>query len=490
MDSLHSEPISSRSSLSTSESRLYSLIRNELHSEPTSSRSSGSTHEPGLNSLIRNRDIENVRALLTNTIQLQADLDSALILAIEQCNADIVESLIKAGADVQPAGSYIPLQDAARCEDGKIVQHLLDAGAPVDTEDRYHNTPLLTAMRVLTQLAEELRVQKSRGSDQVTLREEEIRRYTEVIKILIESGASVSSTSSSDSVLTLAIKLKDIDILRYIVERADDKKNFVNAFIQRGPSLNFSALYFAVETRQVNLVRYLIEAGADPLLPQGNPGISLLVIHFAIMRGPGSDVFEIIQYLIDVDGSQLEEKMPWGETCLHLAAKANFAQCVDLLLAKGADCMAVNTQRQTPWQVAWDTVNMGRSPRLAAIGAFLNKEVTEKSVDEKYPVHTWFLLSDNKTSRLVDKLDWGGGNLIYAALTTYSSYVAEILSKDYHTILYDINSGFAQHSEPYSALCVREAICTFDTLNDSGRKFMCLAIPYLSSTTIDFLENR
>ncbi|KAI0965761.1 hypothetical protein F4678DRAFT_484747 [Xylaria arbuscula] len=322
-------------------------------------------------------------------------------------------------------------------------------------------------MRHLLASEVELIDANSEGSRDFTPLEEEISRYTEVIKILIDSGASVDSTSGSNSVLTYAASLKDIDILFYIVEHVDDKKKFVNT--PATPLDKYTALYAAVEVRQVNTVRYLIEAGADPLLHHGGSGITQLAIHRAIEMEPGSDMLEIIQYLLDIDGSQLEENTSEGNTCLHLAADSDNDQCVDLFLSKNANCKAKNKRGQTPWQVACDRVNTRRGlPSLSAIGMFLKREVTEKDGDVKCPGKTWFV-SDNGWFRFnKNSLDWGGGNLIYAALELMKPYLLTMSAGDYRTFLEKIDSGFAQHSEPYSALC----------------------IPYMSSTTTDFLENR
>ncbi|KAI1302731.1 hypothetical protein F5Y03DRAFT_360839 [Xylaria venustula] len=466
--------------------------------EAKPSKSLESTHEPGLESLIKNGDTEGVRALLTDATRLTADLKSGLEMAIAQCKPDIVEILINVGASVHPDGSYSPLENAAIFGNGKIVRHLLDAGAPIDARDNFGYTPLLKTLDYLLKMELRLKDTESEGSLDFTPIEEEIRRYTEVIKILIDSGASVDyisispaeSAECAESVLTLAARLKNIDILRYIVERVDDKKKFVNTSFQRRPWDEYSALSAAVEARQVNTVRYLIEVGADPLLHVGDPWLCQLVIHRAIGIEPGNDLLEIIQYLLDVDGSQLEKRMSNGDTCLHLAAAADNAQCVDLFLSKGANCKAENMRGQTPWEVACDTTISRR--RLSAIGMFLKREIIERPGDMNYIGRTWFMADHNSSSSHLRKkrFSWGGGALIFAALESIKAQLPAMSACDYHTFLQKIDSGFTQHSEPYSALCVREAMCTFESLGKSGAKVMCLAIPYLSSNQIDFLEHR
>ena len=78
---------------------------------------------------------------------LPPQMESALHLAAHEGFSDIVELLIRAGADVnaRDAKGWTPLFDAASSGSLAIVKRLIDAGAEVDPVDREGHSPALWA---------------------------------------------------------------------------------------------------------------------------------------------------------------------------------------------------------------------------------------------------------------------------------------------------------------------------------------------------------
>ncbi|KAI8946096.1 ankyrin repeat-containing domain protein [Xylaria longipes] len=400
--------------------------------------------------------------------------ETPLHRATSRGNVDIVRCLYDAGAAIDSRTPYgeTPLHLAAKYGNVEVVQFLLGAGAAVDFRTTAGETPLQHAVRGCVLYNGEFHADSEDSYHPKPLEEAPLRSYFEVIDLLVNAGASVDSAGPHGSTLFYASQQKDVSIVRCLIERATHKERFLNALYFEGSVLAASALWSAVDKGHLDVVRYLIEAGANPLLQCTYNGVRHLAIHRAFTSKNCSDRLEVIRYLIRFDRNQLEERTSENKTCLHLAVLAANVECTDLLLSKGADCTATTSEGVTPWKIAHP------SGSLRMMGVFLRREI--EYLQSRYDE----LRGDRNLKQTVTSflpagrvMYWGGNKLLYAALDMQSCIDSfDLTPKNYLTVLDKIHHSFVEHSQPGRAVCVREATCTFETLNDLGTKFMSFSV--------------
>ncbi|KAI3317518.1 ankyrin repeat-containing domain protein [Xylariaceae sp. AK1471] len=255
--------------------------------ELASFKYSDSTHRSRAHDLPveENRNAEGSRAVP------DTDPNRRLFLAIKNHDVELVKNLVENGASVDATdGDFkeTPLHRAAMNADVNIVRYLLDAGVPVDARSAPEDkTPLICALCSCLTSDEDATSENSEGPNDIApLEERAPKPYAEIVKILVEAGASVYATSRYDSVLTCAARQKNLDIVRCVVEHSRDK-SFVNTFYE-WVRPDASALAAAVGAGNLDIVRYLVEAGADPLLRLDNNRYCTctFAIHKAFQRKP------------------------------------------------------------------------------------------------------------------------------------------------------------------------------------------------------------
>ncbi|KAL7800940.1 ankyrin repeat-containing domain protein [Trichoderma afarasin] len=125
----------------------------------------------------------------------------------------IVQLLLKAKVDVDAVdeGGYSPLHLAVSQHQLKILQQLLNAGAKIDAVSEYRNqTPLHIAVR---------------------------NKYRDIVKILLEKGASTTLYNSLDfSPLQHSLYIGNLELVQDFV--AHDKKSSVKAVLEKGKDGN------------------------------------------------------------------------------------------------------------------------------------------------------------------------------------------------------------------------------------------------------------
>ena len=99
----------------------------------------------------RNRNIEGVRGCIAkgdDLDQVDRDGQTALMYASRDGLLDIVDALIKAGANVSCLSRYLktPLTYAAKCGHISVAEKLMEAGADIDHQDDEGWTPLMHAI--------------------------------------------------------------------------------------------------------------------------------------------------------------------------------------------------------------------------------------------------------------------------------------------------------------------------------------------------------
>ncbi len=217
-------------------------------------------------------------------------------------------------------------------EDGEndVIRFALASGADIDARDPASGkTPLILATE---------------------------RGHVRTVAILIENGARIERRSAEDwTPLVYAAARGQPDVARLLIGAGADIE-------AREPSGGYTPLLIAALLGQADLIAPLIDAGADVNARSEQSGASALAIAAA---GSSNSLLDTMAELL-ISGAALESRDNGGATPLIAAVKANNTDAVNLLLAAGADPMAVDLAGVSAADVARD---QGREDILALLDA-------------------------------------------------------------------------------------------------------------------------
>ncbi len=316
--------------------------------------------------------------LVQQAIEAGANLDrydwnlgyAPLGMAIERGHLDIVQCLLTAGANAQ-CGSVSTTALGLAAESGavEIVQMLLprgvDLNAPVGRDGW---TALLSAIE---------------------------RGHRAVVQLLVAAGANVNVWSRGETPILLAAKCEDREIYHYLYPlvnttirlcadrdgeqllQATRKRRIraqnrpVEKFIEMATIGNIDeinrAIEIGVEIDEIgakghtalmaaayyghrSLVNILLAAGADPNLLSDDDGLGIGMT--ALMLAAGSFFASNRQHVLKLliaGGADVNQRGAGGKTAIFHAALAGagYANCVETILAAGADLHLVDDRGHT-----------------------------------------------------------------------------------------------------------------------------------------------
>ncbi|KAL6819003.1 ankyrin repeat-containing domain protein [Trichoderma camerunense] len=190
--------------------------------------------------------IELLRKLGANVNALDDFGQTPLLISIYKKKWDIAELLIKGGADVDAdkREGYAPLLGAVAGGSDRIVQLLLKAKVDVDAvdEDGYSSLHLAVSQHELNILQQLLKAGAnidavSEAGNQTPLHMAVRNKYRDIVKILLEKGASTTLYNSLDfSPLQHSLYIGHLELVQDFV--AHDKKASVKAVLQKGKDGN------------------------------------------------------------------------------------------------------------------------------------------------------------------------------------------------------------------------------------------------------------
>ena len=339
----------------------------------------------------------------------EADGTTALHWAVRQGDGEIVDRLLKAGADVAAANRYgvTPLHLAAVNGDAATIKRLLDAGANVNSLGADGETPLMTvargghveAARLLIERGANLEAREA-WHGQTALMWAAAQGHSAMLTELLARGAKVNDQSTIEhwerqvtseprdkwlppgglTALLFAAREGRVDCIPVLVKAGAD----VNATTPHG----ISGIVLALINGHYDTAAALIEAGTNPNLADytGRTGL-YAAIDFSTMPNsnrPAPQVLEnhlsaldIARLLLDRGANvnaQLTAMPPYrakldrgndfmfqaGATPLLRASKAADLPAIKLLLERGADPKL-------------GTNKTGITPLLAAAGVGTNE---------------------------------------------------------------------------------------------------------------------
>ena len=278
-------------------------------------------------------NLEIVKSLLNagaKIDEVDGSLSTPLMLAAFEGHQDIVNHLITCGASVDKKGlnNQTALHYASKRGNLEMVKSLLNAGAKIDeVEYRSLFTPLmLAAFEGHQDIVNHLitcgaSVDKKGLNNQTTLHYESERGNLETVKLLLNAGAKIDEVNGSKyTPLMLAACEGHQDIVRHLIAcgASVDKK---------GPN-NRTALHCASERGNLGMVKLLLNAGAKIDEVDGSRSTPLMLAACESHK-------DIVTYMIACGGS-VDRKGLDNRTALHHASERGNLEMVKSLLNAGA----------------------------------------------------------------------------------------------------------------------------------------------------------
>ncbi len=360
--------------------------------------------------------IEEIRYIVsTGDVNNVENGSSALMVASRNGYTDIMQELIKLGADVNIGDSYTgsaALDYAVYGGQIKAVSMLISAGANVNAVDEYGSTVLMSAVaskqagivRLLLRSGVDLEAKGYIGEYSAydtayvhahMLGHDEIAKILkdagavdrisetpmmiaakngniEEVKELLANGVSVDDTNYQGiTPLMLSSSAGHVEIAKLLIENKANL-NATDAI----PESGLSAIVFASTNGHLEIVNLLIANGVDVNMAtlEGTPLI------FAV-KGNHT---EVVKSLINAGANIDESDMISGYTALMIAAKANDVDMVKLLVKSGADINIKSHEGDNAIYFA----RMDDNDELMAIFEDINNNLYKKGVNAVLPLYS------------------------------------------------------------------------------------------------------
>ncbi|KAM9365895.1 kinase D-interacting substrate of 220 kDa B [Pholidichthys leucotaenia] len=444
-------------------------------------------------SYVEEENLAALRAHLDRFKEVDGRSDNGqtpLMLAAEQGSLEIVQELIRRGANVNldDVDCWSALISAAKEGHVEVVRELLENSAYIEHRDMGGWTALMWATykgRVeVTQLLLDNGANANTTGQQYSVYPiiwAAGRGHAKIVKLLLEHGAKVNcSDKYGTTPLIWASRKGHYDCVMHLLENGADVDqegansmtalivgvrggytNVVKELLKRNPNVNMTdkdgntALTIAAKEGYTEIVQDLLDAGTYVNIPDRS-GDTVLI---GAVRGGHVEIVRALLHKygdIDIRGQDNKTALYWavekgnatmvrdilqcnpdtetctkdGETPLIKATKMRNIEIVELLLDKGAKVSAVDKKGDTPLHIAI----RGRSRRLAELllrnpkdGRLLYRP--NKAGETPYNIdcsHQKSILTQIFGARHLSPTETDGDMLGY---DLYSSALADILSE-------------------------------------------------------------
>lgn len=261
-----------------------------------------------------------------------SDGTTPLMAASLHGSAEMVELLLKHGADPRAANDRDVTALLWGATDAQKVRLLLAAGADPNAASKLGNTPLMVAAGAASGSA--------------------------AAKQLVAHGADITLRNRGGRTpLRIATSAGDVETVRLFIAKARQLDKLDKVIRDAGPTVAVASNYGFHE-----IVKLLLENGANANQKNGSRGPG---INRALMGGH----LDVARTLIEHGVSLKERSQPDGTPAVMLAAytESDDPAMVELLREQGADCTAVNGDKETA--LTWARMRGHRSLAEALVEA-------------------------------------------------------------------------------------------------------------------------
>ncbi|KAH9994873.1 ankyrin repeat-containing domain protein [Russula vinacea] len=254
-----------------------------------------------------------------------------------------------ASYDTDLQGDF-PLHKAVRSQKLDIVESLLKGGADVNVQSKYNPTPLHEAagsgyLDITQLLLSHGRLSVAQGSTITKL---------DIVEILLKGGANVNAQSKYNlTPFHEAAGSGNLDITQLLLSHGAD----INTIDLQGDS----PLHKAVRSQKLDIVEILLKGGADVNV-QSKYKPTLL------HEAAGSGNLEITQLLLS-HGANINTVDLQGDSPLHKAVRSQKLGIVEILLKGGANVNVQSKYNPTPLHEAAGSGNLEIAQLLLSHGA-------------------------------------------------------------------------------------------------------------------------
>ena len=205
-------------------------------------------------------DVRNSIHLFINRIDLE-DEKSALHYAAENGDIEIVDILLKYGANINIVNSYniTPLHYAIKNNHFNVVKLLIENGADIEIDGDEYSTPLCTACGSIGECNLEIaKYLLDKGSKiNESLHHSSIFEHFEIVKLLIQYGADINAQSYRGTPLHCACSVGNFEIVKLLIENGAD----INA-----KDLDGKTPLYSSSNPDEEIVKYFLDKGANNLI--------------------------------------------------------------------------------------------------------------------------------------------------------------------------------------------------------------------------------
>jgi ankyrin repeat protein len=325
------------------------------------------------------------------TLSLES-LDTGLQTAIRNSRDDIVELLLRTGANVNGESGgldYSPLSEAIKRNDCRLAKQLLLAGAAVNETDKKGVTTSVLPFAVewgyypliqdIISAGAEIDAPDCRDGRTALFIAIE-KKSKEVIKLLIDAGANVNAPEAvltGKTALLAASRNVDLQMARYLLELgADSDEGSLTVAV----ACSIELVHMLLEARLHQYKRYSRGYGGGALQHAIRLKDATMI---KLLLGKGIDTSIILNKrvgdVVKMVYTSQPQKAPYiepGHSALGFSIKSDKSKdsgIVRLLLHHGADPNSIVTNsRQTALLVGIDEGNLGLVKVLIAAGADVN----------------------------------------------------------------------------------------------------------------------
>lgn len=296
------------------------------------------------------RDLEpnpdGALSITFSTARVDKEDRNALHLAATNCRVELVQAILKKGADLNAEGSFgeTPLLTAARRGCLQVARLLVENGADVNAVSKNSKTALTTALENAWFDSGQLqtaRFLKDHGAKPTTLAVAAFVGDLETLQRFIAEGADISERKGRDdrTLLMAAAMGGEPEVVKLLLDMG------VN--VEEKDKQGHTALIVAAAAGRAEVAKLLLDRGAD-INARDSQRQCALTHAVSILRGH----LDVVKVLLERGADINARDYPADRTILMHAAQNGHLEIVKVLLERGAHVNARDCRGKTALSLA------------------------------------------------------------------------------------------------------------------------------------------